>query len=57
MAVLSLTLMSATGGATPKGKARGECLTILLGRYQNENETVGPQSTVFSEQDVELNGP
>ena len=23
----------------PKGKARGECLTILLGRYQNANKT------------------
>ncbi len=37
-----------TGGACSQGKARGECVTILLGRYQNANETLTRQSTRFS---------
>ena len=31
-----------------QGKARGECVNILLGRYQNSNETLTGQSTRFS---------
>jgi hypothetical protein len=32
------------GGSSPKGKARGECASVLPGRYQNANQTVARQS-------------
>jgi hypothetical protein len=40
--------LAPTGGSSPKGKARGECARILLGRYQNANQTIACQSKVFS---------
>src|SRR5208337_1902807 len=43
-----LTWWAPTGGSSPKGKARGECVRILLGRYQNANQTIACQSKAFS---------
>jgi hypothetical protein len=36
-----------TGGASPKGKARGECASVLPERYQNANQTDVRQSRAF----------
>jgi hypothetical protein len=47
VAVLSRTLTGAHGRCFSQGKARGECVSILSGRYQNENETLARQSIAF----------
>ena len=44
----SLTWWLPTGGSISRGKARGGCVNILLGRYQNSNKTLACQSIVFS---------
>ena len=52
----ALTWGVPTGTATPKGKARGECLRILLERYQTPLKTLGRQSNISREQDREGDG-
>jgi hypothetical protein len=45
---LSFNVVGAHGRSVSQGKARGGCVSILPGRYQNENKTIACKSKVFS---------